>query len=66
MTEMYKLAWTPGVMDSPHRWALAVEQTNYFQVQSNILQAVNDIVDKICVHNQNVLVHCTDGWDRTA
>jgi phosphatidylinositol-3-phosphatase len=30
MTEMHKLAWTPGVMDSPHNWHVAVEQTNYF------------------------------------
>lgn len=66
MTEMYKLGWTPGVMSSPQKWHLAVDQTNYFQVQSNILQAVNGIVERMTVQKQNVLVHCTDGWDRTA
>jgi myotubularin-related protein 1/2 len=66
MTDMYKLANTPGVTSSPHKWLSSVEATNYFQIQSNILQAVNAIVERLSVQKQNVLVHCTDGWDRTA
>lgn len=47
MTEMYKLASTPGVLSNPQKWHTAVEATNYFQLNSNILQAVNSIVERI-------------------
>ena len=66
ITEMYKLGQTPGVLTSPQRWNTALEATNWLQLSSNILQAVNGIVEKILVQKCNVLVHCTDGWDRTA
>lgn len=33
---------------------------------SKILKATNQILDTMIVKNNNVLVHCSDGWDRTA
>jgi hypothetical protein len=36
------------------------------QLASNILGSINKILDQIVIHKNNVLVHCTDGWDRTA
>lgn len=47
MTDMYKLGSTPGVLGNPQKWMLAVEQSNYFQLNSNILAAVNSIVNRI-------------------
>jgi hypothetical protein len=49
MLEMHKLAWTPGVMSNPNKWFTTIEATNYFQLNSNILQAVNSIVERILV-----------------
>lgn len=43
-----------------------IESTNWLQLLSKILQAVNNILDTILVKQTNVLVHCSDGWDRTA
>ena len=36
------------------------------QLASNILSSVNKMLEQIIIHKNNVLVHCTDGWDRTA
>jgi protein tyrosine/serine phosphatase len=33
---------------------------------STILKSTNSIVATILEKNQNVLVHCSDGWDRTS
>lgn len=66
MAEMYRLGSTPGVLRNAQRWIAAVEATGWFQLAANILQAVNGILEKMTVNNCNVLVHCTDGWDRTA
>tara|TARA_B110000285_G_C14610026_1_gene374519 strand:+ start:292 stop:546 length:255 start_codon:yes stop_codon:yes gene_type:complete len=33
---------------------------------NRILRAVNNVVDTIVNRQLNVLVHCSDGWDRTA
>lgn len=64
--EMYKLGTTVGVIKNPQKWLIALESANWLQLASNILIAVNNIVERIMVQNCNVLVHCTDGWDRTA
>mmetsp|Transcript_30160 Transcript_30160/g.46074 ORF Transcript_30160/g.46074 Transcript_30160/m.46074 type:complete len:105 (-) Transcript_30160:4-318(-) len=36
------------------------------QLLSTILKSVNKILDSILKDEKNVLVHCSDGWDRTA
>lgn len=33
---------------------------------SKILKGTNQILETMIVKNHNVLVHCSDGWDRTA
>ncbi len=33
---------------------------------STILKSVNMIVDSIIKDKRNVVIHCSDGWDRTA
>ena len=55
----------PKIFEDKKLFESAVNKTGYYQLMSTILKAVNDVVSKI--HNdQNVLVHCSDGWDRTA
>ena len=41
-----------------------LENTNWYQIIEKILSSANSIVETMKVHN--VLVHCSDGWDRTA
>ena len=44
----------------------AVNSSKYMAHISTILKGTNAILDSILNKNQNVLVHCSDGWDRTS
>lgn len=43
-----------------------VQDSGYYQLVSVILKAANDVVQCILQKKNNVLIHCSDGWDRTA
>jgi hypothetical protein len=50
-----------------HReWIQQIESTQYFQILSRILEFSNDILKTMLVDQRNILIHCSDGWDRTA
>lgn len=56
-----------GASNTPQqKWFSQLENTNWLQLLSRILLAVNNMLETITVKEVNVLVHCTDGWDRTA
>ncbi len=55
-----------GALKNPQRYLQEIDKSNYMHLASNILAAVNNILERILTQRQNVLVHCTDGWDRTA
>lgn len=48
------------------KWLSHCENSNWLQLISKILMAVNNILETINEKNVNVLIHCSDGWDRTA
>jgi myotubularin-related protein 1/2 len=48
------------------RWLSAVESTYWLKHIKCILAGAVRIVDKVENHKTSVLVHCSDGWDRTA
>nr|CAD7439333.1 unnamed protein product [Timema bartmani] len=48
------------------RWLSGVESTYWLKHIKCILAAAVRIVDKVENHKTSVLVHCSDGWDRTA
>uniref|UniRef100_A0A0A9Y770 phosphatidylinositol-3,5-bisphosphate 3-phosphatase n=3 Tax=Lygus hesperus TaxID=30085 RepID=A0A0A9Y770_LYGHE len=48
------------------RWLSNLESTYWLKHIKNILNGAGRIVDKIEAHKTSVLVHCSDGWDRTA
>ncbi|KAJ3048528.1 Myotubularin- protein 6 [Rhizophlyctis rosea] len=50
--------------DSPS-WPSVLQNTNWLAHVAEILKAASDIVAKI-VEGDSVLVHCSDGWDRTS
>jgi len=62
---MYELGQT-DVLNNPTKYLQAIESSKYMHLASNILTAINNIMDRIINHKNNILVHCTDGWDRTA
>lgn len=46
-------------------WA-SLEKNLWLAHISTILKAVNSILEVVRSNKMNVLIHCTDGWDRTA
>ncbi|XP_075228079.1 phosphatidylinositol-3-phosphate phosphatase isoform X2 [Lycorma delicatula] len=54
----------PNIDES--RWLSGVEQTYWLKHIKCIIAGACRIVDKIENHKTSVLVHCSDGWDRTA
>ncbi|KAG5673821.1 hypothetical protein PVAND_003835 [Polypedilum vanderplanki] len=47
-------------------WFSLLEKTNWLQHISGLLSAANIVVHAIEKNNRPVLVHCSDGWDRTS
>lgn len=47
-------------------WNNAIEQTQHKQIISKILVSTNEMLKSMLVDGENVLVHCSDGWDRTS
>ena len=55
----------PEVFDSTKDYSERVESSGYFKLLNRILNSANMVVESLLL-KQNVLVHCSDGWDRTA
>jgi len=43
-----------------------LEQSHWLDYISQLLHVTNQVVEAIAINSQPVLVHCSDGWDRTA
>lgn len=52
-------------MDIPNFYSL-LDKTNWLQHISALISASNVVVNAIEKNNRPVLVHCSDGWDRTS
>jgi hypothetical protein len=48
------------------KWLGAVEGTGWLRQVRHIMAAAARIVHSLAMMEQSVLVHCSDGWDRTA
>jgi len=47
------------------RWLINLENTKWLQYISGLLKASLIVVNAIDKDRKPVLVHCSDGWDRT-
>ncbi|UYV81300.1 MTMR4 [Cordylochernes scorpioides] len=47
------------------RWLSQLENTNWLMYMSNLLKTVVQVVEAVEDDCRPVLVHCSDGWDRT-
>ncbi|KAH8928317.1 phosphatases II [Atractiella rhizophila] len=61
LNEALKLADTTGVVDRS-----LLRRTNWLKHLSNILEGTLTIVKNVHIYSSHVLVHCSDGWDRTS
>jgi myotubularin-related protein 6/7/8 len=57
---------SPEVFHSVQYFVPLVEGSGYLNLISRILKATNMVVETMLFKGNNVLVHCSDGWDRTA
>jgi len=53
------------VIDDSH-WLSNLESTQWLSHVKQILSGAVKIADKVETHKNSVVVHCSDGWDRTA
>eukprot|EP00002_Diphylleia_rotans_P034575 TRINITY_DN7441_c0_g1_i1.p1 TRINITY_DN7441_c0_g1~~TRINITY_DN7441_c0_g1_i1.p1 ORF type:complete len:825 (+),score=134.04 TRINITY_DN7441_c0_g1_i1:50-2524(+) len=51
---------------SSSSFSMEVEESHWLDHVSQVLQGSNKIVDFIANQRTSVLVHCSDGWDRTS
>ena len=63
---MYDIVGQPDTFNSSQSYQPTLENTGYMVMLSKVLKSVNMVVESMLVKNYNVLVHCSDGWDRTA
>jgi len=49
----------------PVRWLINLENTKWLQYISGLLKASLIVVNAVDKDRKSVLVHCSDGWDRT-
>ena len=64
LTSLYSLCLSNKINDYNNFWT-SLEQSGWFQFIYLMLKNANEI-SKIIQNNNSVLVHCSDGWDRTA
>ncbi|CDW83756.1 myotubularin-related protein 1 isoform x3 [Stylonychia lemnae] len=64
--KVIELLKEPTDEQSFKKWLIQFENSNWLQMISKILKGSNKIVESIKSKRCNVLVHCSDGWDRTA
>jgi len=53
-------------LNSMDKYSPKLEESGYFQMMSYIIKATNNIVKDMHLNGKNILVHCSDGWDRTS
>lgn len=61
--------YPPSTASNPEAYPLlqqALVKTQWLHRLSIILQSVDRIIKSIHLNNTNVIIHCSDGWDRTS
>ena len=64
LNAMYSLCLSNKINDYNNFWT-SLEQTDWYQFIYLMLKYANEI-SKTLQSNHSVLIHCSDGWDRTA
>lgn len=59
-----KEVYYPGT--NQQKWHVLLEQTGWLDHIRAIMNGATRIVDKIENHKTSLIVHCSDGWDRTS
>jgi len=64
---MYALGFSTSKVTDTQQWMIQIDQTGYLQMLQMILIGTNDVLSAMTSqYFENVVVHCSDGWDRTS
>ncbi|EKX40604.1 hypothetical protein GUITHDRAFT_75440 [Guillardia theta CCMP2712] len=63
-TRLRELCTSPPA-DDDERWMQNVQETYWLQYISKLLQGSRRIAEFVMLERASVLIHCSDGWDRT-
>jgi len=63
--KLMEIASDQRALSDTARYVKFVQASGYLQFAQKILEAVNLALGAILEKERNVLVHCSDGWDRT-
>lgn len=55
-----------GDLNKPPINKIALKKTNWLKYISLLLLSTEKLVKSIVLNNSNILIHCSDGWDRTS
>eukprot|EP00929_Paragymnodinium_shiwhaense_P102213 TRINITY_DN65409_c0_g1_i1.p1 TRINITY_DN65409_c0_g1~~TRINITY_DN65409_c0_g1_i1.p1 ORF type:complete len:901 (+),score=109.13 TRINITY_DN65409_c0_g1_i1:69-2705(+) len=47
-------------------WIRDVANSGWYDIMGAVMNCVRVVVDELSIHSCNALIHCSDGWDRTA
>ena len=66
--KLHEMAYieTPVGKSKAQHWHHILDTSNYKTVIMRILAMTDEILNAICTNQNNVLIHCSDGWDRTS
>lgn len=66
LRKLQDLCFLPHLAEDNKRWLYNLEQTQWLHHIKMILATATRITDRVESGKTSVLVHCSDGWDRTA
>ena len=67
VSESYKQMCQLAFKSDPRKLlAKQIDKTRYMQILQAILESVNQILGSLDMDSHSVIVHCSDGWDRTS
>jgi len=66
--KVYEMGFTNTATDKSvsQGWHNTLDSSGYRTLIMRILSCTNEILQAIEVKQSNILIHCSDGWDRTA
>merc|ERR1711924_570958 len=50
----------------PGSWFKDVASSGWYDILGNVMNCVKMVIDELDGRRCNALIHCSDGWDRTA
>jgi len=66
--KVHDMAYTVTATDksASQGWHQVLDSSGYRTILMRVLACTNEILNSMTRKHSNILIHCSDGWDRTA